>query len=86
MAMGGSITDTTQVVTPYTPSSRKARRAGSQPLIHASNCCPSQSKPWDSRDEGKLAPATVSHITPARSTSIRGMAVNPLTIRLFHTA
>ena len=80
MAMGGSITDTTQATVRYTPSTRA-------PVSHQGAPSPSSSprrgscQPISSRErssEGTLAPTMVSHSTPASRASITGMPVRRL--------
>ncbi len=75
MAMGGSITATTQAVTRYIPSSSRPASHAGAPVSQFSSTPPRRAKSWVSRAEGMLAPATVSHTTSPNSSSIRGMPV-----------
>ncbi len=75
MAMGGSITATTQAVTRYTPSSTTPDSQAGAGAIQPSSASPSRANRAVSRAEGPLAPATVSHTTSPNSSSIRGMPV-----------
>ena len=77
MAMGGSITDTTQASTRYTPSTRApwsqsgAFRAAKRPV---SRSWP-QNRASERRAEGTLAPSMVSHKMPVRRRSMTGIPV-----------
>ena len=74
MAMGGSMTDTTQASTRYTPSTRAPRsQAGALSQANSSpSRSPAQNRAAERSREGTLAPAMVSHSTPASSRSISG--------------
>ena len=76
MAIGGSITATTQAVTRYTPSSSTPRSQAGAGASHPSSASPTRAKRAVSRAEGPLAPATVSHTTSPNSSSIRGIPVD----------
>ena len=76
MAMGGSITATTQAVTRYTPSNSIPVSQAGASAIQPRRTASSRANSPVSRADGPLAPATVSHTTTPSSSSMRGMPVD----------
>ena len=78
MAMGGSITDTTQAGTRYTPFTRKSANFPFMPTAPRSLKISSSSPKRKSLkiSEGTFAPLIVSQNTKASSTAITGKAVS----------
>lgn len=73
MAMGGSITDTTQAVTRYIPSTSRADSHPGAPSRTPVSQIPNWSNRADSQADGPFAPATVSHSTTPSSSTISGI-------------
>ena len=83
MAMGGSMTLTTQASTRYTPSTRAPwSQAGAWRYVNRSlsRSC-TQNRPSASSWEGTLAPLMVIQNTAASSSSMTGMPVARLVSR-----
>ena len=75
IAMGGSITATTQAVTRYTPSSSRPDTHSGAAASRSSRTSPNRANDAVSTLDGILAPATVSHTTIPRRSSMMGMPV-----------